>query len=52
MPDSHFVPLLGVLAIVGLVSVAITPRVRTADGFFRGWNEVGKAPGVVTLIFS
>jgi len=52
MLDSHFLPLLGLLAVVGILSVAITPRVRTADGFFRGWNEVGKAPGVLTLTFS
>ncbi len=52
MLEGHFAPLLGVLAVVGLVSVAITPRVRTADGFFRGWNEVGKAPGLLTLTFS
>lgn len=52
MLDSHFTPLLGLLAIVGILSVVITPRVRTADGFFRGWNELGKAPGVLTLTFS
>ncbi|MFW5969105.1 MAG: sodium:solute symporter family transporter [Halofilum sp. (in: g-proteobacteria)] len=52
MPDSHFTPLLALLAIVGIVSVVITPWVRTADGFFRGWNEAGKAPGVLTLTFS
>lgn len=52
MLDSHFTPLLGLLAVVGILSVVITPRVRTADGFFRGWNDLGKAPGVLTLTFS
>ncbi|MEF8834130.1 MAG: sodium:proline symporter, partial [Halofilum sp. (in: g-proteobacteria)] len=52
MLNSHFLPLLGLLAAVAILSVAITPRVRTADGFFRGWTEVGKAPGLLTLTFS
>jgi len=44
--------LIGVLVAVAALSVAITPRVRTVDGFFRGWAESGVAPGVVTLTFS
>lgn len=52
MLEGHYAPLLGVLAVVALISIAITPRVRTADGFFRGWNEAGKAPGILTLTFS
>lgn len=48
--DSHL--LIGVLVAVAALSVAITPRVRTADGFFRGWAESGAAPGVFTLTLS
>jgi len=44
--------LIGVLVVVGALSIAITPRVRTAEGFFRGWGESGAAPGVLTLTFS
>jgi Na+/proline symporter len=52
MFDSHFTPLLALLTVVALVSLVIAPRVRTAEGFFRGWNERGNAPGVLTLTFS
>lgn len=48
--DSQF--LIGVLVAVAAVSIAITPRVRTAEGFFRGWGETGAVPGVLTLTFS
>jgi len=44
--------LIGVLVVVGALSIAITPRVRTAEGFFRGWGESGAAPGILTLTFS
>jgi len=44
--------LIGMLVGVALVSLAIAPRARTADGFFRGWSESGAAPGVLTLTFS
>lgn len=50
--EGHLGPLLAMLAAVGVLSMIITPRVRTADGFFRGWNDVGAAPGVFTLTFS
>lgn len=50
---SHHVPfLVGVLTALAIVSVVITPRVRTADGFFRGWSDSGASPGVFTLTFS
>ena len=49
---SHAPILIGVLVAVAIVSVAITPRVRTAEGFFRGWAESGAAPGVLTLTLS
>lgn len=48
----HAPTLIGVLVAVAIVSIVITPRARTADGFFRGWTEAGTAPGVLTLTFS
>lgn len=44
--------LIGILVVLAVVSVVIAPRVRTADGFFRGWSDTGAAPGVLTLTFS
>lgn len=44
--------LIGILVVLAVASVAIAPRVRTADGFFRGWSDTGAAPGVLTLTFS
>ena len=52
MMEGQLAPILGILAAVGLLSVIITPRVRTADGFFRGWSDMGAAPGVFTLTLS
>ena len=49
---AHAPILVGILVAVAIVSVAITPRVRTAEGFFRGWAESGVAPGVLTLTLS
>lgn len=37
---------------VGVISAAISPRVRTADGFFRGFGDDGGAPGLWTLVLS
>lgn len=37
---------------VGVISAAISPRVRTADGFFRGFADDGGAPGLWTLVLS
>lgn len=44
--------LVGGLCIVAAVSLAVAPRVRTADGFFRGLDEAGGAPGLWTLTLS
>ena len=52
MVDSQIAPLLAALAAVGLLSILVTPRVRTVDGFFRGWSDLGVAPGLVTLTLS
>lgn len=48
----HAPALIAVLAVVAVVSIAIVPRARTADGFFRGWTDTGTAPGVLVLTFS
>lgn len=52
MLASHAPILVGILATVAFVSVVIAPRVRTTDGFFRGWSETGAVPGVLTLTLS
>ena len=44
--------LLGSLGVVLLVSFFITPRVRTTEGFFRGFSENGAAPNLLTLTLS
>lgn len=51
-PALHAPTLIGVLTAVAILSVLVAPRVRTADGFFRGAAESGAAPGVLTLTFS
>lgn len=48
----HAPILIGVLVVVAILSVLVAPRVRTADGFFRGSTETGVAPGVLMLTFS
>ena len=52
MLAAHAPVLVGILAAVAILSVAIAPRVRTADGFFRGWSDSGAVPGLVTLTLS
>lgn len=52
MSGVHTPTLIGILIVLALLSMALAPRVRTADGFFRGWAENGAAPGVLTLTFS
>lgn len=44
--------LVGVLFVLGIVSLLLAPRVRTADGFFRGWNDTGDPPDLLTLTLS
>ncbi len=52
MTNIHLPSLIGILCLIGLVSLLLTPRVRTAEGFFGGRDEQGGAPGVLTLTFS
>lgn len=44
--------MLSVLAAVAALSFAVAPRVRGADGFFRGRTDAGAGPGVLTLTLS
>ncbi|MAY65599.1 MAG: sodium:proline symporter [Rhodospirillaceae bacterium] len=44
--------LIGAIAVVAIASYVLSPKVRTADGFFRGANDDGSAPGLLTLILS
>ena len=44
--------LIGSLGIILLVSFFLSPRVRTTDGFFRGFAENGAAPSLITLTLS
>ena len=44
--------MVAVIAALALLSFAVAPRVRSADGFFRGWGESGALPGVLTLTLS
>ncbi|MCC5809689.1 MAG: sodium:proline symporter [Ectothiorhodospiraceae bacterium] len=52
MPGIHSFTLVSILAALAVMTVVLAPRVRTADGFFRGWGDTGDAPGVLTLTFS
>ncbi|MBX9758566.1 MAG: hypothetical protein K2Y29_07280 [Beijerinckiaceae bacterium] len=44
--------LIASLIVVGVLSAAISPRVRTSEGFFRGFDDEGGAPGLWTLVLS
>jgi len=48
----HVPSLIGLSALIALVSLVLVPRVHTADGFFRGVSERGVGPGVLALTFS
>ncbi|OXY82423.1 sodium:solute symporter family transporter [Oceanimonas doudoroffii] len=52
MVEFPVIALVVMLAGVGLLSLMLAPRVRTAEGFFAGQNEQGGAPGLLTLVFS
>ena len=40
------------LAVIAIVSVLLTPRRRTVDGFYAGQGADGSAPSMITLVFS
>jgi len=44
--------LVAALGVILLASFFLSPRVRTTDGFFRGFSENGAAPGLITLTLS
>ena len=44
--------LIGSFGALALVSFLLSSKVRTADGFFRGFSDSGAAPGLLTLVFS
>ena len=44
--------LLVAIAAVAVASFLLSPKVRTADGFFRGTSDDGRAPGLLTLTLS
>lgn len=44
--------LVAAIAAVAIMSFLLSPRVRTAEGFFRGTSDEGLAPGLLTLILS
>ncbi|GAA3712831.1 sodium:solute symporter [Oceanisphaera sediminis] len=52
MADFPMSILIVMLAGVGLLSLLLAPRVRTAEGFFSGRDEQGAQPGLLTLTFS
>lgn len=44
--------LIGLIGVVLVASFLLSPRVRTIDGFFRGFAEDGATPNLMTLILS
>ncbi len=44
--------LIGITVLVLLASIAISPRIRTIEGFYKGYSETGNAPSLWTLVLS
>ncbi len=44
--------LIAILAVITLISFIISPRVQTADGFFKGTSDSGDSPSLWTLVLS
>lgn len=44
--------LIYILLGIAVVSFVLSPRVQTADGFFKGFSDNGSAPGLWTLVLS
>lgn len=49
IPTTAVIAILGVVAII---SIIVSPRVKTIDGFFLGSSDTGAAPKVLTLTLS
>ena len=47
-----FYTFLIILAAIAMISFALSPRVQTTDGFFKGFSDNGDAPQLWTLILS
>ncbi len=45
-------PLLATLIVLAVISLLLTPRKRTVDGFYAGQSADGSAPSMITLVFS
>ena len=45
-------PLIAIVLFVALASIFLSPKARSASGFFQGHSPDGQAPGLITLIFS
>ena len=50
--NSYLVGVMSVSAVILLVSVLISPRVRTVEGFYKGFSETGATPTLWTLVLS
>jgi Na+/proline symporter len=44
--------LIAILLVIAIISFALSPRVQTADGFFKGLSPSGDAPSLWTLVLS
>lgn len=44
--------LIAILVVIALISFVLSPRVQTADGFFKGYSDSGDAPSLWTLVLS
>ncbi len=44
--------LISILLLIAVISFFLSPRVQTADGFFKGFSDSGSAPGLWTLVLS
>jgi Na+/proline symporter len=44
--------LIAILLVIAIISFALSPRVQTADGFFKGLSASGDAPSLWTLVLS
>ena len=50
--DTMDYPLIAIVLFVALASIFLSPKARSASGFFQGHSPDGQAPGLITLIFS